>query len=62
MDFEVLPNSNPPSNVHVMIGRNGSGKTKMLQSMINSLISGDSRWSQADNLTDATNKKESKVC
>lgn len=60
MDFEVLPNSNPPSNVHVMIGRNGSGKTKMLQSMINSLITGDSRWVQADEQAEKMNKKRAK--
>lgn len=60
MDFEVLPNSNPPSNVHVMIGRNGSGKTKMLQSMMNSLITGDSRWIQSDAKAENVNQKKAK--
>lgn len=30
-DFEVLPNSMPPTNVHVVIGRNGVGKTTLMQ-------------------------------
>lgn len=51
MDFHVHPNSNPPSNVHVIIGRNGSGKTRLLQSMINSLITGDSRWKYKNDLS-----------
>ncbi|NCL74278.1 AAA family ATPase [Rhodococcus sp. YH1] len=29
--FEVDPTSNPPSNIHVIIGRNGSGKTRLLR-------------------------------
>lgn len=28
LSFHVTPNSNPPSNVHVLIGRNGVGKTR----------------------------------
>jgi hypothetical protein len=28
--FEVDPNSMPPTNVHVIIGRNGAGKTRLL--------------------------------
>ncbi|MGD6780184.1 AAA family ATPase [Sutcliffiella horikoshii] len=36
--FEVKPNSHPPSNVHVLIGRNGVGKTHMLNNMIKSLV------------------------
>lgn len=31
IDFGVKPNSNPPSNVHVLIGRNGVGKTHTLR-------------------------------
>ena len=37
MDFEVKPDSNPPSNVHVLIGSNGTGKTSMLKDMIRSI-------------------------
>lgn len=38
LTFEVLPNSNPPSNIHVLIGRNGVGKTYMLGGMARSLL------------------------
>lgn len=41
LSFEVKPNSNPPSNVHVLIGRNGVGKTHMLNNMIKSLVLSD---------------------
>ena len=38
LDFEVEPDSNPPTNVHVLIGRNGVGKTRILNYMTRSLI------------------------
>jgi hypothetical protein len=37
--FLIEPQSYPPTNVHVMIGRNGVGKTHLLNSMIQTLIS-----------------------
>ena len=37
--FEVLPESIPPTNIHVLIGRNGVGKTRLLNQMIDSLVS-----------------------
>jgi predicted ATPase len=36
--FEVIPNSNPPTNIHVLIGRNSSGKTTLLKNMVGSLL------------------------
>lgn len=36
MNFHVNPNSNIATNIHVIIGRNGSGKTRLLQNMIKS--------------------------
>lgn len=36
--FKVKPESNPPTNIHVVIGRNGVGKTHLIKSMVNSLI------------------------
>jgi predicted ATPase len=36
--FEVEPESNPPTNIHVLIGRNGVGKTYLIDNMISSLI------------------------
>lgn len=41
LHFEVTPDSQPPTNVHVLIGRNGVGKTRCLQQMSISLLSGN---------------------
>lgn len=38
LSFEVSPESNPPTNIHVIIGRNGVGKTHLIQGMIQSLL------------------------
>lgn len=36
--FEVKPESNPPTNIHVLIGRNGVGKTYLLNSIIRGVV------------------------
>jgi ABC-type transport system involved in cytochrome c biogenesis ATPase subunit len=36
--FNVEPESNPPTNIHVLIGRNGIGKTYMLNRMTRALL------------------------
>ncbi|MFJ2707903.1 hypothetical protein ACIO3R_32595 [Streptomyces sp. NPDC087428] len=33
VDFQVVPESSPSSNVHVLIGRNGVGKTTLLRNL-----------------------------
>jgi hypothetical protein len=38
LKFEVNPRSSPPTNVHVLIGRNGVGKTRCLGGMTNALM------------------------
>jgi ABC-type transport system involved in cytochrome c biogenesis ATPase subunit len=38
LTFRVSPGSMPPTNVHVLIGRNGVGKTYLLSQMVNALI------------------------
>jgi predicted ATPase len=38
LDFEVLPNSNPPTNIHAIIGLNGVGKTMFLNNMVSCII------------------------
>ncbi|MCZ7679707.1 MAG: hypothetical protein M5U28_13475 [Sandaracinaceae bacterium] len=38
LEFSVTPNSRPPTNIHVLIGRNGVGKTRTLTSMVRSLV------------------------
>lgn len=39
LEFVVEPDSNPPTNIHVLIGRNGVGKTFLLDRMARALIS-----------------------
>lgn len=39
---DVKPNSKPPSNIQVLIGRNGVGKTWLLYNIINQLIKNNS--------------------
>lgn len=38
LSFEVKPDSMPPTNIHVLIGRNGVGKTHMLNNMSKAII------------------------
>lgn len=38
LTFKVEPESFPPTNVHVLIGRNGVGKTHLTNNMINTLL------------------------
>lgn len=40
LDFEVHPQSKPPTNVHVVIGRNGMGKSYLLNNFANALVRG----------------------
>jgi hypothetical protein len=39
--FKVQPNSHPPTNIHVLIGRNGVGKTRCLYAMTRALVHRD---------------------
>ncbi len=41
LSFNVEPESNPSTNVHVLIGRNGVGKTHLLNNMVKSFIGTD---------------------
>lgn len=38
LDFSVVPESLPPTNIHTIIGRNGLGKTTLLNEMVNSIM------------------------
>lgn len=38
LNFSVVPESHPPTNIHVLIGRNGVGKTRFLNLMTRSLV------------------------
>ena len=42
ISFSVTPDSNPPTNVHVLIGRNGTGKTSLIKNMIHSIRESES--------------------
>jgi predicted ATPase len=37
LEFKVEPESQPPTNIHVLIGRNGVGKTRLLNGMTRAL-------------------------
>ncbi|MBD9565278.1 AAA family ATPase [Pseudomonas sp. PDM09] len=41
MQFQVIPNAEPPTNLHVLVGRNGVGKTRCVQGIINTLLERD---------------------
>ncbi|NDU85380.1 MAG: AAA family ATPase [Ferrovum sp.] len=47
LDFSVDPESPIPTNVHVLIGRNGVGKTRLLSLMSNALVSKDASAKQS---------------
>jgi len=38
LSFKVEPESNPPTNIHVLIGRNGVGKTHIMNNMTRALV------------------------
>jgi ABC-type transport system involved in cytochrome c biogenesis ATPase subunit len=41
LNFDVHPSALPPSNIHVLIGRNGVGKTTMLNNMAHAALEPD---------------------
>ena len=56
LEFNVVPERMPPTNIHVLIGKNGVGKTTLLKNMLRSLESDeenakygkvDMGWSQS---------------
>ncbi len=44
LSFKVSPDSNPPTNIHVLIGRNGTGKTTLLKNMVSAIRSVDNKY------------------
>lgn len=57
LKFAVQPGSRPPSNIHVLIGRNGVGKSTLLNSMARVMVSkssakdaGKGPWDQLSNI------------
>lgn len=45
--FKVIPDSKPPTNIHVLVGRNGVGKTYLLNTMTEALVRGKNNTSGA---------------
>ncbi|RYY09054.1 MAG: ATP-binding protein, partial [Chitinophagaceae bacterium] len=41
LDFSVVPESFPPTNVHVIIGRNASGKTFLINHLMDAVLTGE---------------------
>jgi predicted ATPase len=41
LDFTVVPHAQPPTNIHVLIGRNGVGKTTMLNDIARAVVEED---------------------
>lgn len=41
LKIKVVPNSKPPTNIHVLIGRNGTGKTTLLRDIVRALYCDD---------------------
>jgi energy-coupling factor transporter ATP-binding protein EcfA2 len=47
LSFVVEPESQPPTNIHVLIGRNGVGKTRLLNTMTRALVGDDTKPREA---------------
>jgi predicted ATPase len=43
LQFRVRPHTRPPSNIHVLIGSNGVGKTRILNNMARAFVQGDTK-------------------
>lgn len=41
LNFNVMPDSNPPTNIHVVIGRNNVGKTYLIKNILSAIYSID---------------------
>ncbi|EKW1653667.1 AAA family ATPase [Citrobacter freundii] len=54
IDFHVDPNQKPTTNIHVLIGRNGVGKTTLLNDMVDALIPGRSYENVTGNFSHTT--------
>jgi energy-coupling factor transporter ATP-binding protein EcfA2 len=61
LSFEVIPESNPPTNIHVLIGRNGVGKTRILNLMTSSLLDEEELHNQFGNFTSQETQNSSEL-
>nr|WP_206328402.1 AAA family ATPase [Streptomyces sp. S3(2020)] len=53
LDFEVVPNVSPPTNVHALIGSNGVGKTRLLQNLARAVADGSAAPSEVGQVIDS---------
>lgn len=51
LDFSVQPESLPPSNVHVIIGRNGAGKTFLLRDIAAAMVAPATTGSKVEDVS-----------
>lgn len=58
LDFDVDPESPIPTNVHILIGRNGVGKTRMLSLMTKALVAKDALANQSGKFEFSGNRRE----
>lgn len=54
LSFAVEPESTPPTNIHVLIGRNGVGKTTLLHNMARSLVERSAETSEVGSFSGGT--------
>lgn len=59
LDFEVKVESQPPTNIHVLIGRNGVGKTHLLNLMTQALLADESSQNKYGTFTPLPEKETS---
>jgi predicted ATPase len=58
LSFEVEPESHPPTNIHVLIGRNGVGKTHLLNLMARALAEEDASPRDVGSFVSAAEDRE----
>ena len=54
LTFDVVPDKKPSQNIHVLIGRNGIGKTTLLNEMITSLVEQEAKTIRTGQFFDTT--------
>ncbi len=53
LQFSVAPESRPPTNVHVLVGRNGIGKTTLLDHMARAIVEEDAKEAEVGSFAGA---------
>lgn len=61
LSFVVAPESYPPTNVHVLIGRNGVGKTTLLNNMTQAIVDKDADGDEVGAFTDEVDDQDERL-